>query len=208
VLSEDQSVEHNEQAKHFPEFMECLRRRLTHESADGCVQEKVAIDALIAEFTKGNHSTKYSLPPECEVYLKKAAEDVNELRAASKGTRKRKVVNYMTNAAGERSFVCQICSHSESKYFKTQEGLNLHVQNKHEKDKKWVCHAPSCSVSFVRQADLRMHLIRMHAPVRPFPCGIPFCVKSFAGVSELRRHVKVDHYKQVKELCGTGSYMQ
>jgi len=168
------------------------------------VQEGHAVSALIFEFTQNSVTTKYSLPAECEQWLKRAADEVNEQRASVKPVRKKKSADFIRNVDGEKTFVCHLCTddHAHPKEFKTQEGLNLHIRNKHEKDKRWVCHSPSCNVSFVRQADLRMHLIRMHAPVRPYPCGIPFCVKSFAGVSELRRHVKVDHYKQVKELCG------
>jgi hypothetical protein len=210
ILSEDQTSEHTEHARVFPLFLESLRKKLMADSPDGCIQESAAISALIAEFTKGAASMRYTLPFECEQWLRRAAEEVNEYRLASKGSRKKKPNEYLASSpTGEKTYICHICtSQHEQKCFKTQEGLNLHIRNKHEKDKKWVCYAPGCTVSFVRQADLRMHMIRMHSPVRPFPCGIPFCLKSFAGVSELRRHVKVDHYKQVRELCGTGPILR
>ena len=203
MISDTVNIEHNEQAKQFPYLLESLRRRLLIESPDGTIQESAALSALIGEFTKGAVTAKYTLPYECEIWLKRAAEDVNEQRMAAKGAKKSKAP-MVSSETGERMFYCTYCAEQgEHKPFKTQEGLSLHVRNKHDKDKKWVCHAPDCSVSFVRQADLRMHLIRMHAPVRPFPCGVPFCLKSFAGVSELRRHVKVDHYKHIRELCAS-----
>jgi len=205
VLTDEETTEQTEHSRMFPIFLEDIRQRLISQTTDGNVTEAAAITALIEEFSRA-HSGKaepYTLPPDCERWMREAADEVSSQRVVQKLKKKPQKSSdaSLATPAGDKSFVCRQCP-SEAKYFKTMEGLNLHIRNKHEKDKKWVCRSPSCNVAFVRQADLRMHMIRMHAPVRPFPCGVPFCLKSFAGVSELRRHVKVDHFRQVKELMG------
>jgi len=207
LLSDEQTVKHQEEADKFPLFLNELRGRLLSENNDGRIQDTAAISALIQEFTKSEGDSGFTMPLQCEIWLKQAAEHVQATRQMRKGNRKKKLLESVkvAGSAGNERFNCPHCPEDDAKIFKTQEGLNLHIRNKHEADKQWKCLAPQCTVSFVRQADLRMHLIRMHSPQRPFPCKVPFCLKAFAGVSELRRHVKVDHRSVVQQLTGNGT---
>jgi hypothetical protein len=210
-LTEEETNEHLERSRVFPLFTETLRVRLASEH-NGQVNEQIAVTALIEEFVGDLRTVHVILSEDCERWMREAAEYVEEQRSSGRQRmRQRKYLSTSAAAAAsaagqpsDKAFRCTLCPVAwEAKSFKTLEGLNLHIRNKHEKDKKWICRAPSCGVSFVRQADLRMHLIRMHSEVRPFPCKIPFCVKSFAGISELRRHIKVEHVKLVRDICGT-----
>lgn len=208
LMSDEDAIKHAEEARKFPGFLRELRIKLAGESPDGRIQDAAAISALIQQFTQSDEGERFTLPDQCEIYLKRAAERVQEYRQLNKNSRKKKGSEAAAAAAAasntNANFVCTSCADQEIKSFKTQEGLNLHIRNKHEPEKQWKCFAPGCTVSFVRQADLRMHLIRMHSPQRPFPCKVPFCLKAFAGVSELRRHVKVDHRPVVSDLTGNG----
>jgi len=202
LLSEEQTSRLSTSAAAFPLKLHHIRASLLKDVHDGRISDSTALSALIHDFTRvENDSGRYSLPVHCEIWLKQASDSVHERRQDSKGLRKKKSSEAVLTAGPDEMFYCQLCTEHEAKPYKTQEGVNLHILNKHETDKQWKCFAPDCSVSFVRQSDLRMHLIRMHSPERPYPCKAPFCLKSFAGVSELRRHVKVDHRNLVQQIC-------
>ncbi|CAH2094919.1 unnamed protein product [Euphydryas editha] len=92
---------------------------------------------------------------------------------------------------GERPCVCHICG----KQFRAPNGLQRHLIETHEKQKRYIC--VMCAKNFANSQNLKQH-IRIHTGERPFVC--PQCGKRFTQSGSLHVHLKT-HSELLPHQC-------